>query len=277
MRRTVWFLAVALLLAWWPTAGPATAGQDMSGRARQLYNAGRFEEAIARAEQDVTDPKQRVAAALILSRARLERYRAGRDPKDLADARVDLLRLDPTKLSTEDRVEWQIGVAETLFLEGQPGPAAELFGNLFEAVRQRPYDQARLLDWWATALERQAEPRPRNERTAIYRRIIERMEDELDRNPLSPAALYWLPAAVRGAGDLDRAWNAAVASWVRTEGLDGEASLREDLDRLMLQGIIPERARQRTRQPLDAEATIGEMASMADEWEGIKRRWTAGS
>jgi hypothetical protein len=276
MRRNRSFGRITLLSIWWLMVSVGVAAQDAVGRARQLYNAGRFEEAIATAELRVTDPKQHVTAVLIMSRARLERYRARSDPKDLADARADLLSLDPTKLSQEERVEWQIGVAEALFLEGQPGPAAELFGNLFAMVRQRPQDEARLLDWWATALEQQAEPRPPDERRAVYRRIIEKMETELDRHPLSPTALYWLPAAARGGGDLDRAWSAAVASWVRAGMLDGEASLREDLDRLMLQGIIPERARQRTKQPLDTEATIGEMASMADEWEGIKQRWTAG-
>lgn len=277
MRGSPLLVVVTLLPICWLTVSTSAAAQDTVTRARQLYNAGRFEGAIATAEQGVKDPKQRVVAMLILSRARLERYRAGSDPKDLADARADLLGLDPTKLSQEDRVEWQIGVAEALFLEGQPGPAAELFGNLFAMVRQRPQDEARLLDWWATALEQQAEPRPRNERRAVYQRIVEKMETELDRNPLSRTALYWLPSAARGAGDLERAWSAAVASWVRAGALDDEASLRDDLDRLMLQGIIPERASQRTRQPLDAEATIGEVASMADEWEGIKRRWTAGS
>jgi hypothetical protein len=45
-------------------------------------------------------------------------------------------------------------------------------------------------------------------------------------------------------GDLDRAWSAAIAAWVRST-LDpaATAQLRVDLDRVVEQALIPERAR----------------------------------
>ena len=48
--------------------------------------------------------------------------------------------------------------------------------------------------------------------------------------------------ALRGAGDPIGAWDAAIAGWVRARlAGDARASLRADLDKLVLQGIIPDR------------------------------------
>src|SRR5919107_1617843 len=65
---------------------------------------------------------------------------------------------------------------------------------------------------------------------------------EARRDPSSAAAAYWVAAAARGLGQLDRAWQAAMAAWVRT-GLtqDRAAALRADLDRLVVTAIIPGR------------------------------------
>ena len=38
------------------------------------------------------------------------------------------------------------------------------------------------------------------------------MDDEIQRDPGSAVANYWLAVAARGAGDLDGAWNAAIAA-----------------------------------------------------------------
>ena len=70
------------------------------------------------------------------------------------------------------------------------------------------------------------------------------MEKELAADSASAPAAYWLAAAARGTGNLDRALNAAMAGWVTAPlGRDHGAALRADLDRLMVQGIIPDRAR----------------------------------
>ena len=51
-----------------------------------------------------------------------------------------------------------------------------------------------LLDWWASAIDRDARRQPDIERRAIYQRILDRMEVELGANPASAAASYWLAA-----------------------------------------------------------------------------------
>ena len=57
---------------------------------------------------------------------------------------------------------------------------------------------------------------------------------ELAAEPGSATASYWLAAAARGAGNLERAWDAARAGWIAAPlGKDQGATLRADLDRLM--------------------------------------------
>ena len=95
------------------------------------------------------------------------------------------------------------------------------------------------------------------------------MEAEIARDPGSTPAGYWLAAAARGAGDLDRAWSAAMAGWVRASlARDRGAALRADLDRLVVQALAPERA---SRVPArDRDQAI---AGMLSEWEAFKANW----
>ena len=74
---------------------------------------------------------------------------------------------------------------------------------------------------------------------------------------------------LRGEGQLERAWQAAIAGWARAR-LAGEAAgdLRADLDRLVRQGIIPDR----TRDIPDADRLTVEFAMRA-EWELVKQKW----
>ena len=60
------------------------------------------------------------------------------------------------------------------------------------------------------------------------------------------------------------AWNAAEAGWVRA-GLahDRGVTLRADLDRLMLRGIVPDRARALAQPP----------EALRQDWERFKERW----
>ena len=77
-------------------------------------------------------------------------------------------------------------------------------------------------------------------------------------------------AAARGVGDLERAWQAAIAGWVRARSAaDGGAALRADLDRLVTQAIIPDRAtRLKIRDPRQAAG------GMANEWTAFKEGWS---
>jgi hypothetical protein len=122
----------------------------------------------------------------------------------------------------------------------------------------------RILDWWASALDREAHTRSDIERQPIYQRIRSRMEDELSVHPDSIAAPYWIAAAARAQGDIQGAWNAAQAAWVRAPlTIDRGDALREDLDRLVLRGIVPDRAKA-TAQPPD---------TLRAQWEQFKERW----
>src|SRR5207249_3622857 len=102
------------------------------------------------------------------------------------------------------------------------------------AATMTPDERERALDWWATALDRDARPRTDVDRQAVYRRIRDRMLADLSGTPTSAAAVYWLSAAAHGQGDLQGAWNAAQAGWVRAAlAADRGVRLRADLERLV--------------------------------------------
>ena len=95
-------------------------------------------------------------------------------------------------------------------------------------------------------------------------RILLRECDELAGHPGSAAAAYWRAAAARGQGDLQGAWDAAEAGWVRAAlAVDHGVALRGDLDRLVLRGIVPDRARALAQPP----------EALRQDWERFKERW----
>lgn len=70
------------------------------------------------------------------------------------------------------------------------------------------------------------------------------MARELNADPASATANYWIAVALRGSGDLDRAWNAAIAAWVRARlAPDTAEMLRADVDRFVTEALIAERVR----------------------------------
>ena len=122
----------------------------------------------------------------------------------------------------------------------------------------------RVLDWWASALDRDARPRPDLERQVVYQKIQDRMTQELASNPASSTAAYWVAAAARGQGNLQAAWDAVQAGWVRAPlAPDHGAALRGDLDRLVQRVIVPERARILAQPP----------ETLLAEWERFKEKW----
>jgi len=107
------------------------------------------------------------------------------------------------------------------------------------------------------------------ERGPAYARMIARMEEELRRDPGSAAAGYWLAAAARASGDLDRAWAAAMAGWIRaTLARDRGTALRTDLEKLVNEGIIPDRA---AKAPARERRQVA--ATLTAEWENFKKIW----
>jgi hypothetical protein len=248
-------------------AAPAHAADDRDPltRARQLYNEARFEAAIVAADQSRSTPQRAAVADLIAARAYLERFRATASPDDLESARERLRRIDPQRFSVRERSELIVGLGEALFFGGQYGAAAELFrGVITREGDLDVVDREKVLDWWASALDRQAGPRSELERQAVYQRIRDRMREELGQHPASGVAAYWIAAASRGAGDLTGAWASAEAAWVRAPlAPDHGAALRADLDRLMTHAIIPDRAKA-LAQPADV---------LLATWQEFKARW----
>jgi hypothetical protein len=234
--------------------------------ARVLYNQRQFQAAIAAAEEVVEQlPARADSANLVAARAYLEQYRETAVPDDLASARDRLRSLNPEGFSPSERVEFVIGLGEILFFDGAPGAAASIFGSVLvgpETLTAEARDG--LLDWWASSVDRDARRHPDIERRAMYQRVLDRMQLEVAANPGSTAAAYWLAAAAWGQGDLTAAWDAALAAWVRAAlARDRDSILRGDVDRLVLRGIIPDRARA-TAQPIDV---------LAAEWTRFKEQW----
>lgn len=265
--RMLWVLLVALM-----AAEPAAAArkQDPLAAARRFYNLAQYDQAIEAARQAGARPALAASARLVMGRSRLERYRSSAVPGDLADAREDLRAAEPAALDARERIELQVGLGELLYFEDRFGVAAELLGPIVEqSPSLAPEARARAIDWWATALDRHAQTLPGAERAPIYARLIARMEEELRRDPASGPAGYWIAAASRGSGDLDRAWAAALAGWIRaTLAPDRGVGLRGDLDKLVVEGIIPDRAAKTTGRDRRQAA-----AAFTAEWDAFKKIW----
>jgi hypothetical protein len=238
---------------------PLRAADDPLARARLLYNQGLFENAIKAAEQARLTPARADAADLVAARAYLEQFRASAVPGDLVNARDRLRRIDPQRFPARERTEYIVGLGEALFFDGAYGAAANVLDPVVQsrdlltgAARER------VLDWWASALDREAKPRSEIDRQGVYQRIRARMEEEIAAHPGSSAAAYWLAAAARAQGDLQAAWDAALAGWARAPLMsDRGAALRADLDRLVLRAIVPDRAK----------ATAQSPDSLRQQWE----------
>ena len=260
-------MAAAVVLA----SAVVSAAGDPLAEARRLYNAGQYDSAERLAQDAMKVPAMTEPARLILGRIHLERYRRSAEADDLLQAREALRAVNTQFLDTRERLELTIGQGEALFLEDRFGPAAELFERALDNSNVLgPAAHDRLLDWWASAIDRLAMSGPRDGRQPVYSRIVTRMERELSADPSSAPASYWLAAALRGAGNLERAWNAAQAGWVNAMlANDHGAALRADLDRLVTQGIIPDRAGR--LQPRDLKQTS---AGMIGEWEALKAGWS---
>jgi tetratricopeptide (TPR) repeat protein len=263
-------LRAATLLLIAAAAVGAARGPDQLTLARRYYNQGQYDQALEAARAASSNPATMSSARLVMGRSRLERYRQGQVPQELEDARGDLRAVDPRSLDARERIELQVGFGELLYFEERFGAAAELLDPVVESsATLAPDAHERALDWWATALDRQAQAQPTGERGVVYFRITERMEQELRRDPSSAPATYWLSAAARAAGDLDRAWETALAGWIRaTLTRDRGVTLRADLDKLVTQAIIPDRA---ARAPARDRRQAAE--KMLTEWENFKKIW----
>jgi hypothetical protein len=268
IRRRPW-AAVLLALA---VMAQAKAPAPLV-RARQAYNAGQFDAAIAAATDALKTPDQASAAAVVLGRSYLERYRRQSTAADLDDARKALQLVVPGKLAARDRLEFLIAQGLTLYFDGCAdgcfGGSAELF-KVALAEMEDGVERDRVFEWWAAALDRAAQFGPEAERIPMYRRLLDGADAELARHDQSSSATYWVAAAARGAGDLERAWSASIAAWVRSRTFgDRATALRTDLDRFVTQVLLPERARA-LAPDTDARPML---ATLLGQWEDLKRKY----
>ena len=255
-------IAIAALLAL------GAAPQNPLVRARQLYNQEQYDAAIVAAGEARARPELADAAAVVLGRAHLERFRMSSDAADLTAAREVLVSTDTASLVERDRFELLVGLGELLYFEGHYGAAGELFGAaLGGAAAVDRAGRESVLDWWAMALDHEAQASGDAERRHLYARMLERVEPAAAGESPSAAAMYWVAAAAAGRDDFGHAWHAAIAAWVRAPlAPERRATLRADLERLVQQVIIPGRAV--TLAPAaDPKQTI---AAMQSEWNAIK-------
>lgn len=268
MLLAVRFAALVLLGAL--SIEPLSAQRADLARARSLYNKRQFDAAIEAAGAAQKMPATADAATVVLARAHLERYRERANPADLSAARVALGTVRVSNLDAHDSTDLLMALGEALFFEDDYGAAATLFeSGIDSALAQAPESGEAMLDWWGSAMERHGDALEREPRIATFRRLRERMARELARDPRSAAAAYWLVVGTRGSGEPVEAWGAAIAGWVRAR-LTGarSATLRADLDKLILEGIIPDRVRATA-----ADKRTQAEADLRAEWAVVKERW----
>jgi hypothetical protein len=248
----------------------AAAQRADLAKARALYNQRQFDGAIEAAAVAQKQTETADAATVVLARAHLERYRERANPEDLSAARVALGTVRVSNLDTRDHVDFLMALGEALFFEDDYGAAATLFeSGIDHAIAQGTETGEAMLEWWGSAVERYADGLERDARVNGFKRLRERMARELARNPGSAAAAYFLVVATRGSDQPVDAWDAAIAGWVRAR-LAGarSASLRADLDKLVLEGIIPDRVR-----ATPAERREQTESDLRGEWAVVKERW----
>lgn len=264
-------VALLVLLLGVLAAAPLEAASSPAlAKARTLYNAGDLDGAINAAAVARRQPSTADEASLVIARAHLERYRRAAQPDDLDAAREALGSIRMTSLTPRDQADLLVGLGQSLYLSEVFGAAAELFdAALGRSAVLATKERLSLLDWWATALDRQAQLLAPDRRAPIFERIGTRMEAEIRDDPGSAPANYWLAVAARGSGDIGRAWNAAVAGWVRASlNPDTEMAARTDLDRLVSQALVVELARSR-----GGRDTQDAMMATRAEWELVKTQW----
>lgn len=268
---------VVLAFALASGAAAQTPQPDPLSAARQSYNLQRYGDAIRAATEASQNPALTDSAAVILARAYFELFRQNGATADLDQARRALRSVSAGRLSPRDRVEFLIALGQSLYfdqtyrLDDRYAAAAEQFeAALARADLLDGPSRDRLFEWWAGALDLQAQQGPETGRKPYYERILRRAEIEVGRDDGAVSAAYWLASAARGAGDLPRAVGAASAAWVRAGSLGarGEA-LREDLDRLMTQVVLPERA---IRLTVEGDAKQA-LAVLQAQWRELKEKW----
>ena len=169
--RTLRTAAVMLVLLGLAPAARAAEPPALA-KARTLYNAGNYEGAIDAAAVARRQPTWADAAALVMARSYIERFRQNADAKDLVAAREAFVSIKSSSLTPRDQVDLLIGLGQSLYLSEIFGSAANLFSTaLARSMLLGPRDKQMLLDWWATAMDREAQTRPADRRRVVFEQI----------------------------------------------------------------------------------------------------------
>src|SRR5262245_41007684 len=127
MRPVGCLLACLIVLS----AGVMAADErDSLIQARTLYNEGKYAAAVTAAEKARLAPAQADSADLIAARAYLEQFRQTSSQADLSSARQRLRRINPSRFSPAERLEFIVGLGEALFCDGSYGAAAAVFESV---------------------------------------------------------------------------------------------------------------------------------------------------
>jgi hypothetical protein len=265
--RVVRLIAACAVIVMMPLVASATRAE--LAKARALYNQRQFDAAIAAAIAARRTPATADSAAIVEARAHLERYRELADPADLSAARTALGAVRVTGLDPRDQVEFLLALGQSMFLEDDFGAAAEVLESGLDAATPDPLLHEAMLEWWASAMDRQAAALARDARREAFGRVASRMTAEIAKDPANATATYWAVVALRGTGDGTRAWDAAVAAWARARLMGEHAErLRGDLNRLVTDGVIPDRVRH-----LPADQREAAAAQLKADWELVKEKW----
>ena len=238
--------------------------------ARTLYNKRQFDGAIEAAKAAQKMPATADAATVVLARAHLERYRERANPDDLSAARVALGTVRVSNLDSRDHVDFLMALGEALFFEDDYGAAATLFESGIDRAIAQGRRPARRCSSGGAARS-SATPTPSSARAAstAFRRLRERMSRELARNPGSAAAAYFLVVARGAAASPSRpGMPRSPAGCARGWPARARRTLRADLDKLVLEGIIPDRVA-----ALSAERREQAESDLRGEWAVVKERW----
>ena len=253
---------------------PQVPSADPLLRARQAYNDRKYDAAIGLAREAERHPGTANAARVVLGRALLDRGRStGDGVADFDAARRAFASVRPAELGVRDRVDFLVGLGVSLFEDGCPdgcfSGAAEFFEQALERAVAAGADRETIFEWWANALDQQALHAHEPDRPMLYRRILTRAQAERAAREDSASAAYWIAAGARGAGDFERAWGAAIAGWIqgRYLGTPGE-KLRQDLDDLVRNVLLPERARDLV--PDDPRPMLGQLL---EQWNALQARY----
>ena len=173
--------------------------------------------------------------------------RQAADARELDEARADLRAVDRAgaRSARADRAAGRAGRAAVSRGSLRRRPPSCWTRWWRPRRRSAPDAHERALDWWATALDRQAQTLPAcGSRGRLSRASSSGWKQELRRDPASAPATYWLAAV----GPRRRRSRSRVGGGRRRAGCaprsrrDRGVALRADLDKLVTQAIIPDRA-----------------------------------